>query len=709
MSMKLRLLILVGLMVLTGQAIGQKAFKKANKQFEMKAYDLAISNYTKVLEENPSHGDAQLKMAESFRLSNQYLDALRWYDKIVDEKGDLPAENMLSYAHTLKSVGLYDKAQLWYWKYKMHDPVTGEHFALSCDFAKNILMEEDKFDISLCIYNTPASDFGVTFFEDKMVLSSFRSDMQSEQDLKKFSNNAIVGNRLFIEGATPDQIKPLRSPLKNKNGIGPLHYSRDGKLVAYTTNAFVDGGKQLDGTEKNMSIYFGIADETGDFENEIPFPYNDAEYSCAFPMLSYNGTSLYFASNMPGGQGGFDIYVSHLEKGNWTRPENLGSEVNTPGNEITPFFDEDELFYSSDFTQGLGGFDVFSTRVVNGKWNFGENMGKGINSPSDDYYFSTNLRTGEMFFSSNRLGGRGNDDIYIANEIQVIDYVYSTDVEDDNVFVPRAVSLEDLKPIKINNNNNAEVVIETSDIDKRVIDNTAAPKVVEVDSEATTVTVIRKSTEAKTSKSVVAAPKALFNLFGARKISVGEVVDVNSRVYFIQLAAFKSSRGNVDAFQPLTTFGNIYKAYKSNSTKIKLGYFLDRSEAKSVLQQVKSRGYKDAFITYDELSSSDMEMVSMGTGNTSSSSSSVSSGGNNSRYKVRLAAYTDPLWFDTSKVKGLGSLEQWTKGEWTIFILSGFKNIEEAQAAKVKAMNKGFQEAELVIDNNGILERLQQN
>ena len=90
--------------------------------------------------------------------------------------------------------------------------------------------------------------------------------------------------------------------------------------------------------------------------------------------------------------------------------------------------------------------------------------------------------------------------------------------------------------------------------------------------------------------------------------------------------------------------------------------------------------------------------------NTRNSGFSASTTGVN--YKIRLASYEDPIWFDTNKVNDIGVIEQWSKGEWTIFVLSGFNNLEEAQIAKLAAVNRGYRAAEVVIDRNGILEKM---
>ena len=156
----------------------------------------------------------------------------------------------------------------------------------------------------------------------------------------------------------------------------------------------------------------------------------------------------------------------------------------------------------------------------------------------------------------------------------------------------------------------------------------------------------------------------------------------------------------MNQFSGLNTFGSLYKFNQSNATKVKLGYFLDEYQAKDVLRQVKSMGYKDAFITFEPLNTSNMELVEL---STLSNDVTYSTTGTN--YKVRLASYEDPIWFDVNKVKGIGVIEQWTKDNWTIFVLSGYASQSEAERAREKAINKGYKDAQLVIDRNGILEK----
>lgn len=669
----------------------QKDLKKADKLFESRLYEQAIPGLKKAVQADPKNANLGMKLATCFNNIGDNIGAIRAYEAILKSNGILPVEAQLSYGHALKSVGLYDKAQKIYWDHKKYNPTVSEHFALGCDFAKNMLEENEKYEISLFKYNSKRSDFGATFYKNKIVFASFKNSN---------STGNPVMSQICIENDTYDGVDVMKSIANPNKGVGPLSYSRDSKMVAYTKQSFMDGTVQVDPQADNMEVFYALTNQDGSFKDEIDFPYNDKEYSTAFPQLSFNGNAMYFASTMPGGFGGYDLYVSYFKNGDWSKPENLGETVNTAGNEITPFFDGLYLYYSSDYSHGLGAFDVFSSKVVDGKWSFGENLGNGVNSPADDYYFMINPDSGEMFFTSNRLGGRGNDDIYVAREFEVIEYAIVDDSNEDNVYIPKSVSLEDLTPISRTRPEMSTDIVKVNLPAKQTRNERAVPVNDKVN--------IKLIDNLPGDKVKPAVENEEMSLFGARKIALGEIFSAKSGVYFIQLAALSQSRGNVDKFRNLVQFGSLYKVYHTTFTKIKLGYYLDRQEASEVLNSIKRLGYNDAFITYETLDGAEMELVASSYEVNDYKANSFDYV-NQSKYKVRLGSYSDPLWFDTSNVKDIGKIEQWSKGKWTIFILSGFGDLESAQSAMIKAQNRGYRDAEIVIDNNGILERLKQN
>ena len=198
------------------------------------------------------------------------------------------------------------------------------------------------------------------------------------------------------------------------------------------------------------------------------------------------------------------------------------------------------------------------------------------------------------------------------------------------------------------------------------------------------------------------------SLAGAKRVAYGEVIKSSSNVYFIQLAALFTQRANLNEFSQLSKYGSIYKVQQSSATKVKLGYFIDQYEAKEVLRQVKAQGHSDAFITYEALNTSKLELVTLSENTTTDYSNDYHNYDNSTSnsYKVRLASYEDPIWFDVTKINDIGVIEQWTKGEWTIFVMSGYKTLQEAELARVTAINRGFPEAAVVEDRNGVLTKV---
>ncbi len=845
---------------------GQKILHKANKQFDLKHYHEAIDSYKKTLDKHPENLQAKSNLAEAYRMTNQLGLAEEAYTNIMLEEF-LDPIHIRNYGITLMKMAKYTEAHYQFELYKIYNPQDAQHYQLSCEFAHHLYRQNDAYEVELVGVNTANSDFGVAFADDRLIFSSFRNDVELSKDAK-MSGQKLTGNMLYVAEVTDDlrakNVQFLRSGIAEKKNIGPISFAPQVGKCAFTRNKIQNGGAHVTGDDSYHSIYIADLKENGDWNNERPFRYNEFGTSTGFPSLAFDGSALYFASNRVGGFGGYDVYVSYWKDNSWTYPENLGSDVNTAGNEITPFFNGEDLYFASDFHHGMGGYDIFHSLVKGGQWTHPENMANGINSPADDYYPMIKEGSEGIFFSSNRLGGKGMDDIYLAVPLEIADFVEGSD------FVPNAVALatmqsdvsfdsynpsakavantdemqitvlnpakleeventdpkvnelsstiivkeeeelitwgfakpneeivQDAKvdivinqppihelgnisssntkgvtiaydvsiPIKIlgssldkfiaeieeeelamelgtGNAIETEPIVEEVTIETKVkaVPQTIEPQttpeeIVEQTIISATVVVAEKPESFKIPNyKAISASRAPLNLdlAGAKRVALGEILPA-SNVYFIQLAALSKTSGNVNKFLSLSKFGNLYKVFKSTSTKIKLGYFLDKQEAQSVLKSVKSSGYKDAFITKDDLGSLQIELivandsqkdlytsydssikastkkaVAPETNNIASNEFSLNNTGRNS-YKIRLASYEDPIWFDIEKAKQLGKIEQWTKGAWTIFILGGYSSYADAEQAMIKAVNKGFADAEIVIDNNGILERLKQN
>jgi tetratricopeptide (TPR) repeat protein len=726
MIRKLQLTVILCLIVCTISISAQKEMRIADKQFELNVYDLAIESYQSALKVSPLNYHAMSRIAESYLLMNKIVDAEKWYSKVITMRNINPID-ILNYGHTLKKLGKYNAAKKHYEAYREIDFTIGSHYAESCDFVDDILSQEKMHSISFFNGNSDKSEFGISFYNGHMVFASFNDQMKRRVYQRNKSHVQSSGNQLFVVDNSGNNYQFLRPEIKEIYNIGPVAYDANGKKIAYTKNNFVDGRVSVTLEETDLSIYLATVLDNGDFVNDRSFPYNSSLYANAFPFLTDDGQTMYFASNMIGGYGGFDLYVTHYVEGEWTIPENLGSEINSAGNEICPSIDENNLYFSSDYHYGIGGFDVFYCENSFGEWSFPQNMGKVINSSSDDYFFAVNPMNGKMYFSSNRIGGKGKDDIYIAVPKKRAQFAKNVVPQKSKNNMPNVAVLTsniETNPVEISTPEyeivetkilipeSAEVTVATNEIDEIEMDGNMPAAVSLKDME------VKKETKPEASHVKTVSMKMVknassdnsFDMGLARKVSHGSVLNAVGNVYFIQLASLSKTAGNFSRFKSFVQYGNLYKVYKTNTIKIRLGHYNTREEAMVVLMKIRKSGVQDAFLVKEPLITSQLELIAANfTEDIYQEDNTFVPKKTRSNYKVRLASYTDPLWFDTEAVGSLGEIEQWTKGEWTIFVLSGYADLEEAKAAHVKALNRGFTEAHIVVDNKGILEKLIEN
>ena len=219
----------------------------------------------------------------------------------------------------------------------------------------------------------------------------------------------------FGYGGKPEtDAERFSGSINTKYHEGPTAFFKDGQRVIFTRNNFINGKaqKSSDGINK-LKLYIANAEKDG-WGDVQELPFNSNDYSCGHPSLSPDESILFFASDMPGGYGGTDIYASRLENGNWTSPVNLGPKVNSKGNEMFPTVDDKgNLYFSSEGLPGLGGLDIFFIQM-NGTNTQGRaiNLGTPVNSNKDDFGMVTDGLRKSGYFSSNRKRGGDDDDIY---------------------------------------------------------------------------------------------------------------------------------------------------------------------------------------------------------------------------------------------------------------------------------------------------------
>jgi tetratricopeptide (TPR) repeat protein len=674
-KLSLTSILLVCLFVFTNiMGVNGQDKSSADVQFELEAYDLAIEGYLAHLENVPDDEDAIYKLALAYERTNELVRSARMFERLFLLNADRPDEHKIGFGKILKSLGLIDHAEELFMA--CGDPDfkwEAEQLIEGCRQAKFLLQQDDPYQVFQFLPNTERAEFAPAIWNDKLVFASFsdESEMIKDENLDIFhSPSNLLYQAELSRKAKADDIVTLGTDLTIRSGISSCSFSNDGKKVLYTKNKFKNSNKQIRGDEKGMSVYLADVDEQGGFFNDYALPFNSTDYSVAFACFGEDMGEIIFAYNSHGDHKDFDLYQTYFNGVEWEEPVNLGPGINTPGNEVTPYYHDGMLYFASDLIPGIGGFDLFKTEFSNLTHGLVMNLGKGVNSLEDDLYLISD-ELGNFYFTSNRIGGRGNYDLYVAVEDPTSGasdmlMAYNEINQDD---IPKAVSLNDLEErnsVPVNHSMSTAVGYNENEILNDDV-----------------------------------------SLEGAVMVSYGEVIKSASRVYFIQLASLSTSTGNVNMFRDLVAFGNVYRVHKDNSYKIRLGYFHGQAEAKSILSQIKKEGFSDAFVVEDVLNTRELELLLSSF--TFNENEKYESPETESSFKVRLAAYSNPLYFDTEKVKDIGIIEQWSKGDWTIFILSGFDSLEAAQSARIKAINRGFTGAEIVKDDNGILSRVKIN
>ncbi len=409
-------IMLFAVLTLSSQTSVQENLSRADKQFDLYAYNLALRTYEQVIKEQPNNTHALARIGDCYFQLNKPQDALSWYDRAVII-GNAPPETMFNYGKALLYTADYIGAKKWFVLYSAQNQSVGQQYAQICDYALQASQKESLFLVLNEPMNTNAADYGPSFYESKIVYNSARTDIKRQTSSKSSADwTGSAYNQLYVTQRNAgdgylQQPVFFRNDFQNNFNEGPVSFSADGRRVAFCRNNFIDGTRQIAQKGVNMSLY--IADVVdGNWANERAFPFNGSDFATGFPCLTADGNTLYFASNMAGGIGGWDIYVSSWTGGNWSIPRNLGSPLNTPGDEVTPFFDGENLYFSSDWHKGLGGLDVFRADIQN---NFVSNivhLGTGINSSRDDYGFIYNAKSSTGYLTSNRPEGRGNEDVW---------------------------------------------------------------------------------------------------------------------------------------------------------------------------------------------------------------------------------------------------------------------------------------------------------
>jgi outer membrane protein OmpA-like peptidoglycan-associated protein len=385
---------------------------KADRYYNVFSFKKAIEKYVEISNLSP---EGKRKLAECYCNISDYKNCETAYLQLINT-GNTKPEDFFRYASVLRLNGNYDESDKWMKKFNelAPDDSRGKSFVKDSPLIYNLLKDEGRYRLTHPEMNSDEQDFGPAFYNERVVFASSKSGTKSVK--RTYNRNDKGFLNLYVADVNNFQLinpKELPKTFNRKMHDGPASFTRDGKLMAFTRNNY--SGKSSDGTIK-LQIFFSEKSKGDRWTKETPFKLNNAEYSVGHPCLSADGKTMYFASDLPGGFGGVDLYrISKNEDGSWGEAENLGPEINTKGNEMFPFFHEGEnfLFFAGDGHMGLGGLDLFiSPLSKTGKFAKPLNLGTPVNTRFDDFslVMDKNMKFG--FFASNRAEGKGDDDIY---------------------------------------------------------------------------------------------------------------------------------------------------------------------------------------------------------------------------------------------------------------------------------------------------------
>jgi outer membrane protein OmpA-like peptidoglycan-associated protein/tetratricopeptide (TPR) repeat protein len=405
------------------QVFGQKSYlKKANKEYDKYAYVDAIATYEKVVKKGYKNPIMLQRLGDAYYFNAQFKEAGQWYKELfsIQPKASNP-EYYYRYAQCLKSAEDYAQATIYLDKFYQAkgDDFRAVSHKFSEDYLDEIEQNSGRFDIKpATTLNSEYSDYGTTIYKDKLIFASTRKTSVFSSRTQKWTNQPFsVLYAAKINGDSLEEPKNFSSQLDSKFNEATPVFTKDGKTVYFTRNNYLrKRGKSKDGTT-NLKIYRATLRD-GKWGNIIELPFNSDQYNVAHPALSPDEKTLYFVSDMPGSIGNSDIWKVAIKKNKtFGKPENLGETINTQGKETFPFISSDnELYFSSDGHPGLGGLDVFVSKITEKGLEKPRNIGKPINTPMDDFgFYMSDNHSG--FFSSNREGGLGYDDIYKFKEI----------------------------------------------------------------------------------------------------------------------------------------------------------------------------------------------------------------------------------------------------------------------------------------------------
>ena len=419
--MKRQLLLCLAIIsFLSNSGFAQKAkIAAADKKYNSYAYIDAIQTYERLAEKGYQSVEMFEKLGNAYYFNSDFEKAAQSYEKLYQLQSELAPEYFYRYAQSLKATGKEKEAATILAKFenKSSDDSRSKRLKNNTDYLEDIKANVGIYTIENAGINSKYSDYGSAIVDNKLIFTSARDTGGVGQRKHAWTGEHFTN--LYAAGVNGELIpsNPVRydANVNSKFHEATPVFTKDGNTMYFTRNNYLDGKKGKDANKVTLLKIYKATLVNNRWTNVTELPFNSNNFSTAHPALSPDEQTLYFVSDRPGTIGQSDLYkVAINSNGTYGEPINLGVEINTEGRETFPFVTKDnQLYFASDGHPGLGGLDVFTTKINNdGSFGEVENDGAEVNSPKDDFGYYRDSEINKGFFSSNRDGGLGSDDIY---------------------------------------------------------------------------------------------------------------------------------------------------------------------------------------------------------------------------------------------------------------------------------------------------------
>ena len=383
--------------------------------FERMQYAVATEMLQKEFQKEKSRvekGKIAFLLGESYKKINKNSSAIQWYKTAYDNQFGIDA--LKEYAYALKKNEEYGEAKRAFKELglELGSPYEYRREITACEIAMDWKKraKESVFTIEPSSFNSKSAEYAPTLYKNnQLVFTSDRSSSVGDETYNWTGNNF---SDLFIVNTESNTVEAFDAKINTPNNEGTVAFNKSLTEMYFS--------RCYDDEDNDYYCKLMVSVREGDsWSDPKVLSFVEPNVNYGHPALSDDGESLYYSANHPDGWGGYDIFVVKKNGEDWEEPKLLGRNVNTIGDEKFPFIEKDTLYFASNHHPGMGGLDIFKTYRMNDAWTPVQNLKSPINSGADDFGYIVDpsfVKKGKEiqagYFSSSRIDGEGNDDIY---------------------------------------------------------------------------------------------------------------------------------------------------------------------------------------------------------------------------------------------------------------------------------------------------------